>query len=52
MPEDASVFESPWFWVPVGVVVVGAVIVVAWAATQEDEQPTAGTSTITINIFE
>jgi len=51
VPEGTGVFESPWFWVPVGLVVVGGIIVAAVVATSTDDD-TAGTSTVTVNVFE
>ncbi len=38
-PEDDSIFVSPWFWIPVGVVVVGGVIATAIIATSGDGDP-------------
>jgi len=39
-PQDDSIFASPWFWIPVGVVVVGGVIATAIIATSGDDDPT------------
>lgn len=49
--EGSSVFASPWFWVVVGVVVIGAGTATAVALTTGDpgvQQPIAGTDGVVI----
>jgi len=49
--EDGSIFASPWFWVVVGVVVVGAGTATAVALTTRDpgvQAPIAGTDGVVI----
>jgi hypothetical protein len=54
-PEGGSVFASPWFWVPVGAVVVGGVITAIVLGTRSAAATPPGgrsTSTVTVNIGE
>jgi hypothetical protein len=48
VPESGGVLKSPWFWVPVGVAVVGGAVLTAVLVTMN----TGKTSTVTINIRE
>jgi len=48
-----SIFVSPWFWIPVGVVVVGGVIATALlAGGSGGDDPAGTTATIRINVGE
>jgi hypothetical protein len=38
-PENDSIFASPWFWIPVGVVVVGGVVAAAVIASSGGDDP-------------
>ena len=50
-PQDDSIFASPWFWIPVGVLVVGGAVATAVIlGTQEEAPPGNGTPTSTIVI--
>ena len=46
-PEGGSVFASPWFWVPVGVAVVGGAIATAIIVSNA-----SSTSTVSIRVME
>jgi hypothetical protein len=46
-PEGGSVFASPWFWVPVGVAVVGGAIATAIIVSNA-----SSTSTVSIRVTE
>ncbi len=58
VPESGSIFSSPWFWVPVGVVSVAAVITIAVVATGGDGGENgngpipANTANVSIIIFD
>lgn len=55
VPDDSGggVLTSPWFWIPVGVVVVGgAILVGALAAGGGTDDPGSRTSTVQINVGE
>ena len=47
VPEGTSWYESAWFWVPVSVAVVGAIVVTAVVLSTSTQQ-----STVTVNVFE
>ncbi|MFO0554902.1 MAG: hypothetical protein U0271_41380 [Polyangiaceae bacterium] len=47
VPEGTKVIESPWFWVPIGVAVVGTAVLAGVLATQLGTE-----STIKINVTE
>lgn len=50
-PQDDSIFASPWFWIPVGVLVVGGAVATAVIlGTQEDAPPGSNTPTSTVVI--
>jgi len=53
-PQSDSIFASPWFWIPVGVLVVGGAVATAViVGTQGDEPPgETPTSTIVIGVGE
>lgn len=46
-PEKGGVLSSPWFWVPVGLAVVGGAVATAFFITNANK-----TSTVTINVRE
>lgn len=48
VPDSGGVLKSPWFWVPVGVTVVGGAVLTAVLVTMN----TGKTSTVTINVRE
>lgn len=52
--QDDSIFVSPWFWIPVGVVVVGGVIATAVIASSGGggDDPGGTTATVRINVGE
>ena len=52
VPEPGGVLTSPWFWVPVGVVVAGGVILTAILASGGGESGQAGTSKVLVNVSE
>jgi hypothetical protein len=48
VPEGGSVFTSPWFWIPVGIVVVAAVIIpIVLVSTAGNDE-----ATVRISVFE
>jgi hypothetical protein len=49
--DDSTVFESPWFWIPVGVAVVGGAILTGVLVSELGGETTA-TSTIRVNVGE
>jgi hypothetical protein len=51
--QDGSLFASPWFWIPVGVVVVGGAIATAViVASSGSEDPSSPTATVRVNVGE
>jgi hypothetical protein len=55
-PQDDSIFVSPWFWIPVGVLVVGGAVATAVIVASQDDAPPGGsgtpTSTVVIGVGE
>ena len=46
-PEGGSIFSSPWFWIPAGVIIVGGAVATALIVSQSST-----TSTVSVNVRE